>query len=77
MSCGFGSSAPVVTSNGTTDGSALVWVVWMADGSGQGAELRAYDADILFNTSSELRLEAAARHLGINLSLLTSQAGHA
>ncbi len=36
-----------------------------------------YDADILFNTSSELRLEAAARHLGINLSLLTSQAGHA
>ena len=36
-----------------------------------------YDTDILFNTSSELRLEAAARHLGINLSLLTSQAGHA
>ena len=36
-----------------------------------------YDADILFNTSSELRLEAAARHLGINLNLLTSQAGHA
>ena len=41
---GFGSSAPVVTSNGTTDGSALVWVVWMANGSGQDAELRAYDA---------------------------------
>ncbi|AFY22298.1 YqgE/AlgH family protein [Pseudomonas sp. QLc11A] len=36
-----------------------------------------FDADILFNTSSELRLEAAARHLGVNLSLLTSQAGHA
>ena len=36
-----------------------------------------FDADILFNTSSELRLEAAAKHLGINLSLLTSQAGHA
>ena len=36
-----------------------------------------YDADILFNTSSELRLDAAAKHLGINLSLLTSQAGHA
>ena len=36
-----------------------------------------YDADILFNTRSELRLEAAARHLGINLNLLTSQAGHA
>ncbi len=36
-----------------------------------------FDADILFNTSSELRLEAAAKHLGINLALLTSQAGHA
>ncbi len=36
-----------------------------------------FDADILFNTSSELRLEAAARRLGVNLSLLTSQAGHA
>ena len=36
-----------------------------------------FDADILFNTSCELRLEAAAKHLGINLSLLTSQAGHA
>ena len=36
-----------------------------------------FDADILFNTSSELRLEAAAKHLGVNLSLLTSQAGHA
>ncbi|WLH12419.1 YqgE/AlgH family protein [Pseudomonas hefeiensis] len=36
-----------------------------------------FDADILFNTSSELRLEAAANRLGVNLSLLTSQAGHA
>ena len=36
-----------------------------------------FDADILFNTSSELRLKAAAKHLGINLSLVTSQAGHA
>ena len=36
-----------------------------------------FDADILFNTSSELRLEAAAKHLGVNLSLLTTQAGHA
>ena len=36
-----------------------------------------FDAEILFNTSSELRLEAAAKHLGVNLSLLTSQAGHA
>ncbi|MBT2340179.1 MULTISPECIES: YqgE/AlgH family protein [Pseudomonas] len=36
-----------------------------------------FDADILFNTSSELRLDAAASRLGVNLSLLTSQAGHA
>jgi putative transcriptional regulator len=36
-----------------------------------------FDADVLFNTSSELRLEAAASRLGVNLSLLTSQAGHA
>jgi iron transport multicopper oxidase len=41
---GFGSSAPVVTSNGMTDGSAVVWVVWMGDGSGQNAQLLAYDA---------------------------------
>jgi hypothetical protein len=40
---GFGSGAPIVTSNGTQTGSALVWVVWMADGSGAGAQLRAYD----------------------------------
>ena len=40
---GFGSSAPVVTSDGTTSGSALVWTVWSADGTGEGAQLRAYD----------------------------------
>ena len=40
---GFGSSAPVVTSSSTTSGSALVWTVWSADGSGAGAQLRAYD----------------------------------
>ena len=36
-----------------------------------------FDADILFNTASELRLDAAAAKLRVNLSLLTSQAGHA
>jgi len=42
---GFGSGAPVVTSDGTTSGSALVWTVWFpASGGGVGAELRAYDA---------------------------------
>ncbi|WP_129211857.1 YqgE/AlgH family protein [Candidatus Pseudomonas adelgestsugas] len=36
-----------------------------------------FDADILFNTASELRLKAAAAKLGVDLSLLTNQAGHA
>jgi Legume-like lectin family/Protein of unknown function (DUF1573)/PQQ-like domain len=40
---GFGTSAAVITSEGTTSGSALVWVVWMPNGSGAGAQLRAYD----------------------------------
>jgi hypothetical protein len=40
---GFGSSATIVTSNGTQSGSALVWVVHMQNGSGANAELRAYD----------------------------------
>jgi putative transcriptional regulator len=35
------------------------------------------DLDILFTVPSEQRLSAAARSLGIDLSLLTSQAGHA
>ena len=40
---GFGSSGPVVTSNGTTSGSALMWTVWSPNGTGVGAQLRAYD----------------------------------
>ena len=40
---GFSSGAPVITSNGTASGSALVWIVWAPNGSGAGAELRAYD----------------------------------
>jgi hypothetical protein len=40
---GFSSSAPVITSDGATSGSALVWVVWTPGGSGVGAQLRAYD----------------------------------
>ena len=37
----------------------------------------AADANILFDVPFDKRLEAAAARLGINLSLLTSQAGHA
>lgn len=40
---GFSSSAPMVTSDGTTSGSALVWMIWTPGGSGVGAQLRAYD----------------------------------
>ncbi|HEY2398537.1 MAG TPA: choice-of-anchor D domain-containing protein [Solirubrobacteraceae bacterium] len=40
---GFSSSAAVVTSEGTTSGSALVWIVWTGGASGTGAQLRAYD----------------------------------
>ena len=40
---GFSSSAPVITSDGTTSGSALVWIVWAPNGGGAGAQLRAYD----------------------------------
>jgi iron transport multicopper oxidase len=42
-SFGFSSSAPVITSSGTTSGSALVWIIWAPNASGAGAQLRAYD----------------------------------
>ena len=42
-SWGFGTGAPVITSEGTTSGSALVWSEWMPGGTGEGAQLRAYD----------------------------------
>jgi outer membrane protein assembly factor BamB len=38
---GYGSSSPIVTSDGTTSGSALVWIVAK---SASGDQLRAYDA---------------------------------
>ena len=40
---GFSSSAPVITSNGTAEGSALVWIVWAPNAGGEGAQLRAYN----------------------------------
>ncbi len=39
---GFSSSSPIITSNGTASKSALVWVVWAPNGTGVGAQLRAY-----------------------------------
>jgi PQQ-like domain len=40
---GYGSSSAIVTSDGVTSGSGLVWIVFLPDGSGVNAELRAYD----------------------------------
>jgi len=42
-SFGYGSGSPTVTSNGTTPGSAVVWVVYEGE-EGKHAELRAYGA---------------------------------
>jgi iron transport multicopper oxidase len=39
----FGSSAPVVTSDASNSGSAMLWIVWCPDLTGLGAELRGYD----------------------------------
>ena len=33
-----------MTSDGTASGTALLWIVWSPDASGNGAQLRAYDA---------------------------------
>ncbi|MEA2207582.1 MAG: hypothetical protein QOF54_59, partial [Solirubrobacteraceae bacterium] len=42
-SFGFSSSAAVITSNATTAGSALVWIVWTSGATGEGGQLRAYN----------------------------------
>lgn len=41
---GFSSSRPIVTSDGLTSGTAIVWIVWSPGGEGSGSELRAYSA---------------------------------
>ena len=41
---GYTSGSPVVTSDGTTSGSAVVWVVWASGSDGSDAQLRAYNA---------------------------------
>ncbi|MET0603818.1 MAG: choice-of-anchor D domain-containing protein [Baekduia sp.] len=41
---GFSSGAPVITSDGTTSGSATLWIVWAPNGWAEGGQLRAYDA---------------------------------
>ena len=41
---GYTSGSPVVTSTGTTSGSAIVWVVYSDGATGANGQLRAYDA---------------------------------
>ena len=41
---GWGSGSPIITSDGATSGSALVWIIWSPNRTGTGAELEAYDA---------------------------------
>ena len=41
---GFGSGSPIVTSNGTTSGTAILWLTQCPPTSCEGAKLRAYDA---------------------------------
>ncbi|MER7004338.1 choice-of-anchor D domain-containing protein [Dactylosporangium sp. NPDC000555] len=41
---GYTSGSPVVTSSGTTSGSAIVWVVYSDGARGANGQLRAYDA---------------------------------
>jgi hypothetical protein len=41
---GYTSGSPVVTSTGTTSGSAIVWVVYTDGSTGANGQLRAYDA---------------------------------
>lgn len=44
-SFGYTSGSPVVTSNGTTSGTGVVWVVWSSGPTGANAELRAYSPE--------------------------------
>jgi hypothetical protein len=41
---GWGSGAPVITSSGTTSGSAIVWLTRSSDRTGAGGQLRAFEA---------------------------------
>ncbi len=55
---GWGSGAPVITSEGTASGSALVWIVWSTNRTGAGGQLRAYDP-IPVNGHPVLRYKAS------------------
>ncbi|GAA3377782.1 hypothetical protein GCM10020367_54820 [Streptomyces sannanensis] len=54
---GYTSGSPVVTSTGTTPGSALVWAVYSDGSNGANGQLRAYDA-VPVNGTLKLRWSA-------------------
>ena len=56
-SFGYTSGSPVVTSTGTTSGSALVWSEYASGSNGTRAQLRAYDA-VPVNGTMRLRFSA-------------------
>jgi iron transport multicopper oxidase len=53
-SFGYGSSAAIITSDGTRSGSALLWTIWASGGDSATSQLRAYDA-VPEGTSLKLR----------------------
>jgi hypothetical protein len=55
---GYTSGSPTVTSDATTPGSALVWVVYTDGSTGANAQLRAYDA-VPTNATLVLRLSTS------------------
>jgi PQQ-like domain len=69
---GFTTSAPVITSEGTNPGTALVWMVWSPNGSGEGAQLRAYDP--IPNSSGEPVL-AFSKPVGTSAKFATPGVG--
>ncbi|MEV6926332.1 choice-of-anchor D domain-containing protein [Dactylosporangium sp. NPDC051485] len=54
---GYTSGSPVVTSSGTTSGSAIVWAVYSDGSTGSNGQLRAYDA---LPNGNQLRLRYSA-----------------
>ncbi|WP_159083277.1 PQQ-binding-like beta-propeller repeat protein [Streptomyces sp. P3] len=51
---GFSSGSPVITSTGSTPGSAVVWAVYADGSSGANGQLRAYDANPVNGTVTKL-----------------------
>ena len=58
---GWGSGSPVVTSDGTNTGSAVVWEIWSTNRQGTGGQLRAYSP---IPTGNQLQLLHAPWPIG-------------